>query len=642
MRNNKIAEIPLRRAELISPMGVGAICTNSEGVNMMTGALDKWYDMSEHVDVSEYVFQERRLEKILQVDELRLPPDYRSSYNQYATDKTNMENEIPMVRFPTWHYCNHCRIMTKESFANLENKISCSHCKGKNARMVQVPLVVVCAKGHIDDFPWVEWVHRSTSPNCKGPLKLVSTGGATLSTMQVQCTRCEDKKRSLQGVTSGYDKDRSILFSHLDSQGEKYICTGRKHWFGTDESSYEFCGEMPFALLKSSTNVYFPKVISALFLPGDRKEELMNVIDILLRDDVNGEIEYLQSLGLPLGKVADGLKARFRDKFDQIDCENIHSALKMLEQENHENDEVEYKSIEVQIKKQEHDVLIEELQGSEHLKIINEYDASKEKSLLQSMGITKINLVPTLRDTRVLYGFDRLVSNSVLNEESINHGKQLLFHYPERQNKSWLPGYKVFGEGIYIEFDHELLNIWEEKVIVSERFQKMAERIRKAKGDRLMLQSEISPRFVMLHTLAHLLIQELVFECGYSTSALRERMYVSTDPDYIMNGFLIYTASGDSEGTMGGLVRLGKKDKLEVLLRKVIEKASWCSSDPVCNEIGLASGQGVHHLNVAACHNCSYIPETSCEEFNRFLDRGLINIYSEENQGFFSMLKEEI
>lgn len=639
---NKIAEIPLRRAELISPMGVGAICTNSEGINMMTGALDKWYDISDHTDVSEYEFKEGRLEKILKVDQFRLPPDYRSQYSQYAADNTNIENEIPMVRFPTWHYCNYCRIMSKESFANLENKISCKHCESKHAKMVQVPLVVVCSKGHIDDFPWLEWVHKTKSTDCKGPLKLVSTGGATLSTMQVQCTKCHDQKRSLQGVTSGYDKDRSILYSKLDAQGEKYICTGRNHWYGTDDTSYECCGEMPFALLKSSTNVYFPKVISALYLPGDRKDELKGVIDILLRDDVKSEIEYLQTLGLPLDKVADGLKARYRDKFIHINSEKINLALCMLEKEYQENEEVEYESIETKLKKQEHDVLIDELLDSEHLKIVNEYDAEQDESLYRSMGITKINLVPTLRDTRVLYGFDRLVSNSVLNEETINQGKKLLFHYPERQEKRWLPGYKVFGEGIYIEFDHKLLNIWEEKVLNSERFQKVAERISRAEDNKLIQQREISPRFIMLHTLAHLLIQELVFECGYSTSALRERLYVSTEPEYVMNGFLIYTASGDSEGTMGGLVRLGKKDKLESLLRKTIEKASWCSSDPVCNEIGLSSGQGVHHLNVAACHNCSYVPETSCEEFNRFLDRGLVNIYSDENYGFFSMLNTEI
>ncbi|PEY44782.1 hypothetical protein CN356_32060, partial [Bacillus cereus] len=130
----------------------------------------------------------------------------------------------------------------------------------------------------------------------------------------------------------------------------------------------------------------------------------------------------------------------------------------------------------------------------------------------------------------------------------------------------------------------------------------------------------ISPRYILVHTLAHMLINELVFECGYSTASLRERIYVNTDGNYKMNGFMIYTSSGDSEGTMGGLVRMGKKDSIFSLLDRAIRKSSWCSSDPVCSDIGKTSGQGYHHMNLSACHNCSYLPETSCEEFNMILD----------------------
>lgn len=103
-----------------------------------------------------------------------------------------------------------------------------------------------------------------------------------------------------------------------------------------------------------------------------------------------------------------------------------------------------------------------------------------------------------------------------------------------------------------------------------------------------------------------------------------------------MNAILIYTTSGDSEGTLGGLVRLGKKDRLEAILKRAIENSVWCSSDPVCNDIGISTGQGVHHLNVAACHNCTYLPETSCEEFNRYLDRGLVSTLTRESTGFFN------
>lgn len=55
-----------------------------------------------------------------------------------------------------------------------------------------------------------------------------------------------------------------------------------------------------------------------------------------------------------------------------------------------------------------------------------------------------------------------------------------------------------------------------------------------------------------------------------------------------MAGILIYTASGDSEGTMGGLVRQGRSDVFPNIFKKAIESAVTCSNDPVCS---LSMGQ---------------------------------------------------
>ena len=74
----------------------------------------------------------------------------------------------------------------------------------------------------------------------------------------------------------------------------------------------------------------------------------------------------------------------------------------------------------------------------------------------------------------------------------------------------------------------------------------------------------------MIHSLAHALMNQLVYECGYSTAALKERLYVA-DGDNPMAGLLIYTASGDAEGTMGGLVRMGKPGYLERTLQDALD-----------------------------------------------------------------------
>ena len=103
-----------------------------------------------------------------------------------------------------------------------------------------------------------------------------------------------------------------------------------------------------------------------------------------------------------------------------------------------------------------------------------------------------------------------------------------------------------------------------------------------------------------------------------------------------MCGVLIYTASGDSEGSLGGLVRQGNTGRLEDTIIAAMENAKWCSSDPICIN---SSGQGPESLNLAACHNCALLPETCCECGNRLLDRGLVlGTLDNRDFGYFSSL----
>ena len=145
---------------------------------------------------------------------------------------------------------------------------------------------------------------------------------------------------------------------------------------------------------------------------------------------------------------------------------------------------------------------------------------------------------------------------------------------------------------------------------------------------------EATDRFVLLHTLSHLLIRQLCFECGYSSSALAERIY--SDEDNGMAGILIYTASADSEGALGGLVREGLPDRLYGTFKTALFRANWCSSDPICSEL---QQQGIQGLNKSACHACCLVAETSCDHANSLLDRSVM-IGSKENPnlGYFSRL----
>ncbi|MBQ3774720.1 MAG: DUF1998 domain-containing protein [Ruminobacter sp.] len=241
--------------------------------------------------------------------------------------------------------------------------------------------------------------------------------------------------------------------------------------------------------------------------------------------------------------------------------------------------------------------------------------------------VKSISLVNKMRVVTALTGFSRLAPVENDNDEG--------FVYVKDYKTPWYPAYEVNGEGIFIELSSGDIENW---------INKHSEVLERAK----ILQNNydgsiagkshpknISPKFVMLHSLAHLLITQLSFECGYSVASLSERIYCS-DPAEGKNmaGILIYTACGDSEGTLGGLVRQGYSDTLPKIFKKAVTSALHCSNDPVC---GLSSGQGRDSLNLAACHSCLLLPETCCEERNSFLDRCMIIGTSEDRTiGFWS------
>lgn len=633
MFKSKEVEIPLRRSELISPTGIGALTTNSDGINLMPGALDMWFDNADIME-NEFEIYEERLSKIFNVDSFRLPPDYRAPFNKYQQAEKNLNIRIPMVRFPNWYYCSSCKTMSKEVSSRKDSILTCSHCKNNYARLIQVPLIVACEKGHLDDFPWNEWVHESLGPRCKGPLKLISTGGATLSSMKVKCTSCSGE-RSLRGLTT---KDSEHLYDHLSKEGY-YKCTGRKPWFG-DRIQNEECSCIPQPILKNASNAYFSEVLNAIYLPPNRDAKIQKILDLLALPNIMENIELLKKTA-PISLIGTVLKTNFTSLSD-IDNALLEDGIAKIinsedKTENNEN------AVLLNLKIEEYDLLASnEKIESDFLVVQPEYDKDGNTLLHQKYGISKINLIPKLRETRVLYGFSRLnppLPLSTNRKEIIENGKSKLFIKP--QKFKWLPAYKVQGEGIYIEFDDNLLSEWESSIRNSSRVSKLNERLNNARQEGIGIKDDVSPRYVMLHTLAHLFIQEIVLSCGYSSSSLKERIYVGPKENENMNGFLIYTSSGDSEGTMGGLVRLGKISSIESILEKAISKANWCSSDPVCNEIGMDFGQGRDFLNGAACHNCAYVSEISCEELNKYLDRGFVNIYdaTDDFKSFFNYVE---
>ena len=127
--------------------------------------------------------------------------------------------------------------------------------------------------------------------------------------------------------------------------------------------------------------------------------------------------------------------------------------------------------------------------------------------------------------------------------------------------------------------------------------------------------------YLLLHTLAHLLIQSVAMRCGYPAASIRERIYVDEAGERY--GLLLFTASADAEGTLGGLVEQAPSGSKSTS-KAAVETAALCAGDPVCahHEPGVSMEE--RWLHGAACHGCALVAETSCEMHNDYLDRALV------------------
>lgn len=617
---------PLRQSQVIAPFGPGSMHTDRFGISLICCGLDHWFDEADQRTIEEFIIDDEwRIQRDLRVQHLRLPPDYRRS--QTGIEIPNIGKTIPFLRFPTWHYCSICGKMEKTAltYQGTGNQKICTVCQQKKSvknPLVQVRFVAVCEHGHIMEFPWNEWAHQSHSPECRGDsLKLVEHGGGTLDSIVVSCTQC-GKSRRLSGITS----------SSLRVDSEEFPCRGQRLWLHDEEGAG--CGKPIRGALRNSSNIYFARVFSSIFLPrhpapADKISPITaEIITVMERPAINGRLDAMLEMGGSHEKIIEKLREHYSLDFKEYLDSEIAAALTQYaisDEDEGQNDESSQSNEPFDKKSfrfEEYKILIQE--WDEPYLMSRSADLSSYSDRIRRC-FSRIMLIHKLRETRVFRGFTRLSPASDQTPSELQNN--LWLEAPTRGN-SWLPAAVVHGEGLFFEFNSETVRDWLEGVAgidVDKRIESLRNNFFEAIADRPGFEIQnVHPVFVMIHTFAHILMNQLTYECGYSSASLRERLYFSSDKDKPMAGLLIYTAAGDSEGTMGGLVRMGQPELFEPLLQQAVQKAQWCSADPVCMEMGNHGGQGPNSCNLAACHNCALVPETACEEFNRFLDRGVV------------------
>ena len=620
---------PVRRGQLISPFGPGAMMILADGTSVICAGLDHWFKHEsgdiERIDPQEFQVDEWRLAKRLNVSHFFLPPDYRQNL-RHDQRTTNGALTIPFLRFPQWHYCTHCGLMRKLPLV-AKGRFKCEDC---NRYIVQVPFIAMCDAGHIQDFPWVECVYKTSNPPENTPrMRLISTGGMTLAALKIIVDG--GPERTLANITTAYPDDGTYLTRNLDNGGELFLCRGHRPWLGTEVS--EGCSQPLRGSLRSAANVYFAQIHTSIYLPRSDNNSVAEAILCLEDPKISTFLTTFTDEGVT--PTPKHLQKNFNQTFYKYSDQQLAQAIAIVCGNNDQEQENDAfgDDVETGFRRQEYDTLLRSA-DFDHL-VLQSADLTLYKPAF-SHFFDHITLIQKLRETRAFSGFTRVFADT---DRGLSHLQEMLWLNPPSER--WLPAYTVFGEGLFMALNEQQLQEWEVQPEIRKRIFDLVLRYQKLRSDRHLGARQIGPRYILLHTLAHLLINRLTFECGYSSAALRERLYVSENHDAPMAGILIYTAAGDAEGTLGGLVRMGKAGRLEPLLDRAIKGAHWCSADPVCMEIGQRGGQGPDSLNLAACHGCCLVPETACEEFNRLLDRGLVvGTFENPAIGFFNRVVE--
>lgn len=607
---------PIRRSQLITPHGVGSMLVVKGGVSVMACGLDYWFEREDQdatdIDVGEFEIKEYRLEKVLGVSHFRLPPDFRLKTRGGKVPNAGLT--IPFVRFPQWHSCSRCGRLERLRLIDRDLNRRCQDCRNENrvGYLLQTRFVAMCEEGHIQDFPWREWAHSSVNPQCERPLRYFSTGGASMTALRVRCD-CS-AERTLAGITDGTN-----TLSQQLSRDEIFLCRGHRPWLGEVEDG--ICNSHLRGAMRGASNVWFGRVHSSIYLPQGSGSAPSDLVELLRTPRVSTFISLLSDS--PIQTLLPKLRQMYRAEMSLYSDEQIATALSLIHGTSTVGESDAGGTLDDDaetFRRAEYNALQENSKDDPLL--IDSYPISTYDEEIAAY-FSRIGLVNKLRETRVFAGFSRILAD---REIPLEQRKQMLWRKVPSHEESWLPASIVFGEGIFLHLNEDRLAVWEQrnKERLSKKLGILIDNFEMVRQLRGLRPKSITPRFVLLHTLAHLLINRLIFECGYSSASLRERLYVSASASNPMAGILIYTAAGDSEGTMGGLVRMGKPGYFEPVFRRAIESAEWCSSDPVCRELGSKSGQGPDSCNLAACHSCALLPETSCEEFNRFLDRSLV------------------
>ncbi|HMV65294.1 MAG TPA: DUF1998 domain-containing protein [Myxococcota bacterium] len=589
----------LRRSQILTTYGPGAMVDLPDHA-VIIGGLEHWSDRDWQVVHEPRLLRRLRRER-MRPTELRMPPAASDAHDAG-------HNGITAWMFPEWFVG--APVEGSDPGARSRPLISrraVERGKYQNKPVVPVRFVQACTRGHISDIDWYTFVHRGKT-ECRGDL-FVDERGTTgdLHNVVVRCS-C-GQSRPMSAADGKRTRGTEVIVDRPEVEDAPLgYCKGERPWLGSDPRWRQHCGGQGQAepnrlLIRSASNTWFADTVSVISIP-DREADLDRWLDeawTLLKD-----VENLEAL-----RFARANFSAVRKALDGRSDSEVWDAVQRRRSGNEAGEEESLKRAELR-------TLLaagEDLTDNPDLP----FSAQRLSGALSVPGLERVVLVHRLREVMALLGFTRFEPPIPDEEGEISLG---VHRADLASTADWVPAVENRGEGVFLGFDEQRIRDWLVRPAVERRWQELRagqdrwrQRHRKTEAQHPLP----GPEYIMLHTLSHLLITTVALESGYSSSAIRERIYAVPGVGY---GVLLYTATSDSEGTLGGLVQVGRQ--IERHLQIALERGRLCSHDPVCAEHMPANDAEERYLHGAACHGCVLISETSCEQRNVLLDRALV------------------
>lgn len=610
----------LRPSQLLFTYGVGAI-VDLPYISAMVMGLEDW-DTAYCDEIRENRLLQAVQNKLnYSVTRLLAPPIPKEAS---GTNEAELVG-APVAAFPRWLLCPRCRYLGAIESGLFRLKVdkyrpdqaryvheNCSRGGTSQPSVVPARFLIACEAGHMDDFPWVYFVHGGpTDCHYRLQLKELSPSGEA-ATIQVECTECGQRKR---------------MSDAFGPEGRKNLppkCEGRRpHLRDIADSECAFTAR---AISLGASNSWFPIILSTLAVPvstGNKLHELVKDYWSFLQNALSIEVVKAFRASNLLPKLEGYTDSEIWQTVEQHRSELTTAA---------KSPNSEAKEAPVDLKVPEWQILTK----PSSVEATRDFKASAVAAPQgQEQYIKQIVQVERLREVQALTGFTRIEAPS--NFSNVDEIPADYCAPLSRGKPGWVPAAEVRGEGIFIEFKEAIIEQWllnpavqKHEIAFRGAYRKWAQR-RKLPN----LTGFPGIRYLLLHSFSHALMRQLALECGYSAASIRERIYSlePTDQAGPMAGVLLYTAASDSEGTLGGLVGLGNPAELGQYIDEALTQMELCASDPLCAEHAGDLGEVLHG---AACHACLFIPETSCERGNKNLDRSvLVQTLYNSNLAFF-------